>query len=108
MRKSRFLISSCKKDMLISGQKTLTKTTDSSVDNLLYIYSLCMAAILCYIFYSAAITTIGVLYEKLGRMVGRSYEETVSLLMKSLKNSEVLLNILFLMLLLAETRYNLE
>ncbi|KAF6034302.1 HEATR5B [Bugula neritina] len=36
----------------------------------------------------AAITTIGVLYEKLGRMVGRSYEETVSLLIRSLKNAE--------------------
>ncbi|XP_067939352.1 HEAT repeat-containing protein 5B-like isoform X2 [Watersipora subatra] len=36
----------------------------------------------------AAITTIGVLYERLGRMVGRSYEETVGHLMRSLKNSE--------------------
>lgn len=29
------------------------------------------------------------MYEKLGRMVGRSYEETVQLLIKSLKNAEV-------------------
>lgn len=29
------------------------------------------------------------MYEKLGRMVGRSYEETVSLLVKALKNAEV-------------------
>ena len=30
------------------------------------------------------------MYEKLGRMVGRSYEETVSLLIKALKNAEVI------------------
>ena len=29
------------------------------------------------------------MYEKLGRMVGRSYEETISLLVKALKNAEV-------------------
>ena len=39
----------------------------------------------------AAITTIGVLYERMGRIVGRSYEETVASLMKSLKNSEVII-----------------
>ena len=37
----------------------------------------------------AAIACIGGMYEKLGRMVGRSYEETVGLLIKSLKNAEV-------------------
>ena len=37
----------------------------------------------------AAVACIGGMYEKLGRMVGRSYEETVSLLIKSLKNAEV-------------------
>jgi hypothetical protein len=41
------------------------------------------------IFYSAAVACIGGMYEKLGRMVGRSYEETVALLIKSLKNAEV-------------------
>ncbi len=29
------------------------------------------------------------MYEKLGRMVGRSYEETVMLLIRAIKNSEV-------------------
>jgi hypothetical protein len=29
------------------------------------------------------------MYEKLGRMTGRSYEETVQTLIKSLKNAEV-------------------
>lgn len=43
----------------------------------------------------AAIACIGGMYEKLGRMVGRSYEETVSLLVKALKNAEVCLCISF-------------
>ena len=38
---------------------------------------------------SAAIACLGGMYEKLGRMVGRSYEETISLLVKALKNAEV-------------------
>ncbi|KAK2175420.1 hypothetical protein NP493_734g02010 [Ridgeia piscesae] len=37
----------------------------------------------------AAICCIGGMYEKLGRMVGRSYEETISLLIKALRNAEV-------------------
>jgi hypothetical protein len=41
----------------------------------------------CYC--SAAIACLGGMYEKLGRMVGRSYEETISLLVKALKNAEV-------------------
>ena len=36
----------------------------------------------------ASITCIGAMYEKLGRLMGRSYEETVTLLLKSLKNAE--------------------
>lgn len=36
----------------------------------------------------AAIACLGGMYEKLGRMVGRSYEETISLLVKALKNAE--------------------
>ncbi|XP_013379521.1 HEAT repeat-containing protein 5B-like isoform X2 [Lingula anatina] len=36
----------------------------------------------------AAIACIGGMYEKLGRMVGRSFEETVQLLIKALKNAE--------------------
>ena len=39
--------------------------------------------------FRAAIACIGGMYEKLGRMVGRSYEETVSLLIKATKNAEV-------------------
>lgn len=34
------------------------------------------------------------MYEKLGRLMGRSYEETVTLLLKSLKNAEVILFLL--------------
>ena len=37
----------------------------------------------------AAVACIGGMYEKLGRMVGRSYEETINLLIKALKNAEV-------------------
>ncbi|CAH1791410.1 unnamed protein product [Owenia fusiformis] len=36
----------------------------------------------------AAVACIGGMYERLGRMVGRSYEETISLLIKALKNAE--------------------
>ncbi|KFB43904.1 AGAP002215-PA-like protein [Anopheles sinensis] len=36
----------------------------------------------------AATCVVGCMYEKLGRMMGRSYEETVQILLKSLKNAE--------------------
>ncbi|KAI8784582.1 HEAT repeat-containing protein 5B-like isoform X1 [Biomphalaria glabrata] len=36
----------------------------------------------------AAIACLGAMYEKLGRMTGRSYEDTVQSLIKSLKNAE--------------------
>lgn len=36
----------------------------------------------------AAICCVGYMYEKLGRMMGRSYEETVQILVKSLRNAE--------------------
>uniref|UniRef100_W4VS74 HEAT repeat-containing protein 5A n=1 Tax=Corethrella appendiculata TaxID=1370023 RepID=W4VS74_9DIPT len=36
----------------------------------------------------AAICVVGCMYEKLGRMMGRSYEETVQILIKSLRNAE--------------------
>uniref|UniRef100_A0A2R5LHZ4 HEAT repeat-containing protein 5B n=1 Tax=Ornithodoros turicata TaxID=34597 RepID=A0A2R5LHZ4_9ACAR len=36
----------------------------------------------------AAMSCLGAMYLKLGRMVGRSYQDTVQLLLKSLKNSE--------------------
>ncbi|XP_055550185.1 HEAT repeat-containing protein 5B isoform X2 [Wyeomyia smithii] len=36
----------------------------------------------------AAICVVGCMYEKLGRMMGRSYEDTVQILIKSLKNAE--------------------
>ncbi|RWS17916.1 HEAT repeat-containing protein 5B-like protein [Dinothrombium tinctorium] len=36
----------------------------------------------------AAITCVGIMYESLGRLMGRSYEDTVSILLKSLKNAE--------------------
>ncbi|XP_012940846.1 HEAT repeat-containing protein 5B [Aplysia californica] len=36
----------------------------------------------------AAIACLGAMYEKLGRMTGRTYEDTVQILIKSLKNAE--------------------
>nr|XP_022914802.1 HEAT repeat-containing protein 5B isoform X2 [Onthophagus taurus] len=36
----------------------------------------------------AAICCVGTMYEKLGRMMGRSYEETVQILIRSLKSAE--------------------
>jgi hypothetical protein len=39
--------------------------------------------------YRAAIACLGAMYEKLGRMTGRSFEDTVQILIKALKNAEV-------------------
>lgn len=36
----------------------------------------------------AALVVVGGMYSKLGRMMGRSYEETVGILTKGLKNAE--------------------
>nr|CAD7398135.1 unnamed protein product [Timema poppensis] len=36
----------------------------------------------------AAISCVGLMYEKLGRMMGRSYQETVQILVKSLRSAE--------------------
>ncbi|KAF2363792.1 Armadillo-type fold [Trinorchestia longiramus] len=36
----------------------------------------------------ASVTCIGAMYERLGRMMGRSYEDTVHILLKSLRNAE--------------------
>jgi len=36
----------------------------------------------------AALACVGEMYERLGRMMGRSYEETVQILGKSFKNME--------------------
>lgn len=40
------------------------------------------------ILFRAAITCMGYMYKNLGRMMGRSYEETVYILIKCLKNAE--------------------
>jgi len=39
-------------------------------------------------FFRAAVTCMGFMYKNLGRMMGRSYEETVYILIKCLKNAE--------------------
>jgi hypothetical protein len=39
-------------------------------------------------FSRATVVIIGALYERLGRLVGRSYEDTVQLLLKTLKNGD--------------------
>lgn len=38
--------------------------------------------------FRAAICCVGTMYEKLGRMMGRSYEETVQILIRSLRSAE--------------------
>ena len=38
--------------------------------------------------FSAAICCVGCMYEKLGRMMGRSYEETVHILIRSLRSAK--------------------
>lgn len=38
--------------------------------------------------FRATVVVIGALYERLGRLVGRSYEDTVQLLLKALKNAD--------------------
>jgi hypothetical protein len=40
------------------------------------------------LFSRATVVIIGALYERLGRLVGRSYEDTVQLLLKTLKNGD--------------------
>lgn len=40
------------------------------------------------ILFRAAITCMGFMYKNLGRMMGRSYEETVYILIKCFKNAE--------------------
>lgn len=40
-------------------------------------------------FFRSAVACLGAMYEKLGRMVGRSYEDTIQILIKSLRNAEV-------------------
>lgn len=47
---------------------------------------LCLQYSLLYC--SAAICCLGSMYEKLGRMMGRSYEETVTTLVRSMKSAE--------------------
>lgn len=44
--------------------------------------------IFLHILFRAAITCMGFMYQNLGRMMGRSYEETVYILIKCLKNAE--------------------
>ena len=39
--------------------------------------------------YRAAVTCIGAFYEKMGRMLGSAFPETVNNLLKSLKSAEV-------------------
>ena len=54
--------------------------------------SVCLCVCLCLcvcVCFRAAIACLGEMYERLGRMTGRSYEETVQILIKALKNAEV-------------------
>lgn len=39
--------------------------------------------------YRAAVTCVGAFYEKMGRMLGSAFPETVNNLLKSLKSAEV-------------------
>lgn len=41
----------------------------------------------------SSIVCIGIMYENLGRLMGRTYEETVQLLLKLVKNADVNMNI---------------
>lgn len=50
-----------------------------------------------HISFRAAVTCIGAMYEKLGRMMGRSYEDTVQILIKALRNAESQLRIEIMM-----------
>ena len=47
--------------------------------------------ILCdqFCVYRAAVSVLGAMYEKLGRMMGSSFPETIQGLLKALKNAEV-------------------
>ena len=54
------------------------------ISNLLVVYSHSNFIL----FFRASITTLGFLYERLGWMAGRSYDESVQVLLWGLKNSE--------------------
>ena len=54
--------------------------------------------------FRAAICCIGTMYEKLGRMMGRSYEETVQILIRCLRSAESQTRI-EIMLTLEKVRY---
>lgn len=60
---------------------------------LLGLLSFFLNVILTFLFFSfrlrAAIAVLGCMYEKLGRMMGSSYPETIQNLIKALKNAEV-------------------
>jgi len=60
------------------------------VINIAWYGSLISGLLLC----RAAVACIGGMYERLGRMVGRSYEETIQILIKALKNAEVCLDLI--------------
>ena len=40
-------------------------------------------------FYSAAVACVGAFYEKMGRMLGSSFPDTINNLLKALKSAEV-------------------
>lgn len=51
-------------------------------------FSIILLALTINLSFRCAICCVGSMYEKLGRMMGRSYEETIQILLKSLKNAE--------------------
>ena len=76
------------------GQIKNTKSCGGTFSSIMcystYIFTFYLWANLVFgCFFRAAVACIGGMYEKLGRMVGRSYEDTISLLIKALKNAEV-------------------
>lgn len=49
-----------------------------------------------YISGSSSIVCIGIMYESLGRLMGRTYDETVQILLKLLKNADVRMFTIFI------------
>lgn len=50
----------------------------------------------CLFFHRAAVACVGAFYEKMGRMLGSSFPETVNNLLKSLKSAEVSFEIFYI------------
>jgi len=82
---TRHLIAQCMATLFSVGDTFLLFETINKCNDILKMKDDSPTFLPCKL---AAIVVVGTMYQKLGRMMGRSYEETVSVLTKGLKNAE--------------------